>query len=58
MQYSQRQKIRRAIAVAKVAKGDRQFIDIVTLSLIGLTFAVVEITQYVGTDVLRQMFAP
>ncbi|MFZ2008089.1 MAG: hypothetical protein WB697_12105 [Stellaceae bacterium] len=58
MQYSQRHKIRRAIAVPKVAKGDRQFIDIVTLSLVGLTFAVAEITQYAGTDVLRQMFAP
>lgn len=58
MQYPQQQKHRRAIAVARTGSGDRQSIDIVTLSLIGLTFAVVEITQYVGTDVLRQMFAP
>lgn len=58
MQYPQRQKTRRAIAVAKATQRDRQFLDVIMLSLIGLTFAVMEITRYVGTDVLRQMFAP
>lgn len=58
MQYPQRQKTRRPIAVAKAAGTERQALDIVMLSLIGLTFTVIEITRYVGTDVLRQMFAP
>jgi hypothetical protein len=57
MESIDRQKSRRAIAVARTTKGDRQLVDIITLSLIGLIFVVVEITQHAGTGMLRAMFA-
>ena len=58
MRYADRQKNRRAIAIATAGRERGQFVEIVTLSLVGLIFAVVEITHYAGTDVLRAMFAP
>ena len=42
---------------AKAAPRENQLFEIATLSLLGLTLAVVQITHYVGTDVLRAMFA-
>ena len=58
MRYEDRQKHLRVIAIAKADKAEGQFVDIVMLSLIGLIFTLVEITQYAGTPMLRMMFAP
>jgi hypothetical protein len=57
MRYLDRQKSRPAIAITRAATGSNQFVDIVTLSLVGLIFAVMEITHYAGTGTLQAMFA-
>lgn len=46
----------RAVAITTAGRGNNQFVEIVTLSLIGLILAMAEIAQYAGTDVLRAMF--
>ena len=45
------------MAVTRAATGSNQFVDIVALSLVGLIFAVVEMTPYAGMGTLQAMFA-
>jgi hypothetical protein len=46
------------IAIARSARKDnRELLDIATLSLAGLAATLFLIAQYVGSGVLRQMFA-